>query len=235
MAQRVSIGQLTADLIFRDLTTQGLTRLERGLDRAQRRMQTASRVAFGMGAAFTGVLYSVGRTVFDFESAMNALQAATNASAEDMKQLREQAKHLGETTQFSAVQAADAQRQLGLAGMEVNQILGTMPGVLSLAAAGQLEMGEAAGITTGILAAYKLEASDSIRVSDVLAAAASSAKTTVAEMGVAFANTGVTAAAAGASIEQSAAALATFQQVNIQAPEAGTGLRNILGPDHRHE
>ncbi|MFS8573314.1 MAG: phage tail tape measure protein, partial [Clostridia bacterium] len=64
------------------------------------------------------------RTAGDFEASMNRVRALTGATGQEFEALRNQAKELGRTTQFSASQAADAMGFLAMAGFDVNQILG---------------------------------------------------------------------------------------------------------------
>jgi len=224
-----------ATVLDRLVTILGYEVDDKGLTDAQKRVEkfkgdldkVAGQVAMA-GAALTAGLALVGKNVLDFEKQMNALGAATNATDEDMLKLRNQAKELGRQTAFSASQAAEAQTELGKAGLSTTEILGTMNSVLALAAAGQLSMGEAAGITTSIMAAFKLETEDSAVVADVLAAAAASAKTTVSEMGFALSKAAPTAKALGLSLEETAAALAVMQNNGLKAEVAGTGLRTML-------
>ena len=206
----------------------GLKRAQQGIKNVQDKINKAAKGFFIAGGALTGALLGVGKTVFDFDTQVNALQAATNASAEDMKKMRDQAIELGRSTQFSASQAAEAQKLLGQAGLSTTQILETMPNVLSLAAAGGLEMGEAAAIMTSQLAAFNLDASQAGRVADVLAAAAASAKTDVSQMGVAFRQVAPLASELGLSIEETSAMLAQLQNKGLKAEMAGTGVRNVM-------
>ena len=202
--------------------------IEARVDRIRARLDSAARGFAVVGGALTGALYATGRAILGFETQSNALEAATQANAEEMARMREQAKELGRTTAFSAGQAAEAQKLLGLAGLSVNEIISTMPAVLALAAAGQLELGEAAAITTSIMAAFDLEAEESRRVADVLAAAASSAKTTVSDMGIAFRQAAPLAHQLGIPLEEVAAMLATLQNNGLRAEMAGTSVRNMM-------
>src|SRR5690606_16838293 len=83
-------------------------------------------------------------TAGDFEASMNRVKAVTGATGKDFDALVEQAQRLGKTTQFSASEAADAMGFLAMAGFKVDEIMTALPGVLNLAAAGQLDLAEAA-------------------------------------------------------------------------------------------
>ncbi|MDN8817633.1 phage tail tape measure protein, partial [Staphylococcus aureus] len=82
------------------------------------------------------------------EKQMSKVQAISGGTAKDLAKLTEQAKELGASTSFTASQAAEAQNFLAMTGFKTNEIYGAMPGMLSLAAAGQLELGTAADITS---------------------------------------------------------------------------------------
>ena len=69
-----------------------------------------------------------------FEAAMSKVKAITMADNEETKQLTDTARELGEKTQYTASQAAEAMSFLGMAGWKTNQIIAGMPGLLNLAA-----------------------------------------------------------------------------------------------------
>lgn len=68
-------------------------------------------------------------------------------------------------------------------GWNTQEILSGMPGLLNLAASSNMDLGRAADITTNIMAAFNMEASESNRMADLLAYAASNANTNVEQMG----------------------------------------------------
>ena len=206
-----------------------LRKLESGVARAQKRL---SGLAAGLTLAGTAVSATAGfavRTFLDFETAQNQLQATLNVTADDMAALREQAKLLGRTTEFSATQTTEAQVQLAQAGFDLNEILASTPAVLALASAGQLAMGEAAALTANQLRAFNLGVDQTQRVVDVLAATASSANTTVLALGPAFRQVAPIASAAGLTIEQTAGYIAILRNNGLAAEQAGTALRAVLG------
>ena len=208
--------------------SEGFKTFERRLDRTRRKMDRLGNLMLGVGLAGAGAMAGIGTTIYKLEVNLNALRAATNATTEDMGRMRAQALQLGRTTAFTAAQAAEAQKLLGQAGLQTGQILEAMPYVLNLAAAGNLEMGEAAAIATSTVAGFRLEVGDLGRVADGLATAASSAKTTVSDMGFALTKTAASAAEVGLPLEKAMAILAGLQNFGIDPSIAGTGLRNIL-------
>lgn len=164
----------------------------------------------------------------NFEESMSKVQAVTGATGNEIAQLEAMAKNLGETTRFSASEAADAMSFLGMAGYDTNQIISSMPGLLDLAAAGQLELGRAADIASNVISGFNLEAEDTGRISDVLAESAASANTSVEQMGGAMSYVAPVAAGAGLSLEETAAAIGTLSNAGIQGERAGTALRSMI-------
>src|SRR5690349_6526800 len=101
--------------------------------------------ALGLGAVLGGTAGAVVKLAADFDKSMAAVGAATHAGAKDLNALREAAIQAGKDTAYSATAAADAITELSKAGVSTSQILGGgLNGALSLAAAGQLDVGEAA-------------------------------------------------------------------------------------------
>lgn len=184
------------------------------------RLATAALAAVGAGMVVRNAI----RQVADFQEAMNGLAAVSGATAAQMATLEDQARSLGATSQFSAQQAAEAQRFLAQAGFEVNETLGATPGILKLATAGQLNLADAADIASNVLGGMRLEVSELSRVNDVLAKTAASSNTSIQQLGQALSFAAPFAASAGVSIEEASAAIGTMSDAGIQASRAGTGL-----------
>jgi len=160
--------------------------------------------------------------------ALAGVRAVSGATADQMAELEEQARSLGATTQFSASQAAEAQEFLAKAGFEVNEVLGATPATLDLAAAGMLDLGRAADISSNILQAFEGDAEELQNIVDIMAATASNANTSVSQMGKAMEFVAPVANSFGVSIEETAAGIAVLSNAGFQAEKAGTGLRRVL-------
>lgn len=189
--------------------------------------------AAGVAAIGTAIGLSV-KSFAEFESGMLRVQAVTGASGSEFQALTEQAKQLGASTAFSAKQAAEGMGFLGQAGFNATEIQAAMGSVLNLAAAGALELADAADITASVLRGFGMDATEATKVTDVLAKAAASSNTSVQEMGEGFKFVGPVASAMGLSIEETAAALSVLSDAGLKGSLAGTGLRQALvkmGPD----
>jgi len=188
---------------------------------------TWQAAAVGAAAIGAGLVTSM-RTAMDFEKAMSGVQAKVGGTSEEIAELNKLARDLGRTTQFSASQAAEGMDFLAMAGFKANEIVAAMPGLLNLAAAGNLELGTAADIASNILGGMNMEASETGRVADVLAKAATSSNVSVEMLGETFKFVAPVAAQAGVGLEELAAATGLLGDAGIQGSEAGTGLRSVL-------
>ena len=165
----------------------------------------------------------------DFEYTTSGVEAVALADAESMALLEEQAKELGATTKFTAVQSAEAMTYMAQAGWSTQEMLAGMPGVINLAAASGEDLAQSSSILADTLAGFQMEAAESARVADVLAQAAAASNTSVLEMGDTFKTSAALAGALGYSIEDVSAAVGLMANVGIKGSRAGTTLRNILG------
>lgn len=189
--------------------------------------RTAGRVGL-VAAAGLGVM---ALKAADFESAMSNVAAATHESEQNLNRLRDAAIEAGARTQFSATEAADAITELSKAGIATADILGpngALNGALDLAAAGQLDVAQAAELTATALTQFQLDGGEAAHVADLLAAGAGKAQGEVQDMGLALSYAGVTAADLGVSIEETSGAIALFASNGIIGERAGTSLRGML-------
>ena len=207
----------------------GLRRTAASLERSARLARHLSISLGAVGAAAIVAFRDAIRVINNFETQVNRVQAAVNATERDITRLRQQALRLGRETAFTASQAAEAQFRLAQSGYDVNETLRLMPDVLNVAAAGLLSMEEAGRIVTNQVATFNLGIEEATRVADVLALTAASSKTSISELGTTFRYAAPAAAAVGVSIEETAAAIGILRDRGLVAEQAGTGLRfNIL-------
>lgn len=164
----------------------------------------------------------------DFEASMNRVKAISGATGEEFTGLRDLAKDMGAKTQYSASQAAEAMGFLAMSGFKVKDITEALPGVLSLAAAGQLELAEAADLASNILSGYGLKAKDLGRINDILAKTFTSTNTDLRMLGDSFKYAGPVASSAGLQFEEVSAAIGLMGNAGIQGEMAGTALRGSI-------
>lgn len=213
-----------------------LTDFEREMKRAKKELKgygnELKRAGRNLSTYLTAPIAAFGATSLiaagNFEAAMKNVEAITGATGADLQKLSETAKEMGKSTVFSASQAADAMAFLGMAGFETQEIIAAIPEVLSLAAAGNLELARAADIASNIMGQFGIAAEDTSRVTNVLAATAASANTNIDQLAEAMVYLGPTAASLGMSVEEAAGVIAVLGDAGIQGSMAGRALGSAL-------
>lgn len=187
-----------------------------------------SNLTLGLTTPIVGLGIAAESTAMNFEAQMSKVQAISGATGEDFKMLNTQAIQLGADTVFSASAAAQGMENLASAGFNVNEIYSAMPGMLSLAASGDIEIADAADIASSALRGFGLAATQSGHVADVLAKAAADTNADVTGMGYALKYAAAPAHALGLSLEETAAAVGVMSNAGIKGEQAGTTLRGAL-------
>ena len=167
----------------------------------------------------------VGRT---FEKSMASVQALSGATQEEMELLTETAKHFGETTQFSASEAADALGYMALAGWDAQTSAAALGGVLDLAAASNMDLAEASDMVTDYMSAFGMKAEESAYFADLLAYAQANANTSAQGLGEAFRNSAANMNAAGQDIETTVSLLSMMANQGLKGAKAGTALTAVM-------
>lgn len=189
-------------------------------------------------AAFAGISLGVADTINtfkNFEQGMANVKAISGATGAEFEELTATAKKLGESTMFSAAQAAEAMENLAMAGWKSKDIIAGMPGLLDLAAAGSVDLATASDVVASAIAQFKLNASESTKVADILAATATNSKTDVQGLGESFKYAGSLAGALGFDMQDVAVAFGIMGNSAIDASSAGTALRGMLARMSKQE
>ena len=169
------------------------------------------------------------KSFMEFDSAMSEVQASTHETAGNMDLLREAAINAGADTAFSAAEAAKGIDELAKAGVSTKDILGGgLAGALSLAAAGSLEVGDAAELAATALTQFKLAGQDIPHLADLLAAGAGKAQGSVEDIGNALKQSGLVASQFGLSIEDTTGTLAAFASAGLTGSDSGTSFKTML-------
>lgn len=190
----------------------------------------ALRTLFGVaaGAAVLGEIknYAMDSVNLgkDYTSMMSEVQAISGASGKDLEMLQETAREYGATTVFSASEAAEALKYMSLAGWDAQQSSSALGGVLDLAAASGMGLGEASDMVTDYLSAFGMEASQSAYFADMLSYAQSNSNTTALQLGEAYRNSAANLHAAGQDVETTTSLLEAMANQGYKGSEAGTAL-----------
>lgn len=187
----------------------------------------------GEGAAILGgvVVGVVGASVAaaaNFQQSMSRLQAMSNANSQQYNDMKEAAIKWGAATKYSATEAADAMTNLSMAGFSVQQSIDALPAVLSMAAAGNLDLGKASEIAGNAMNIFGLQAKDLGHVADVLAVGANTSNADITDLAESLKYAGPVAKGLGLDIETTTAALSLMSNAGIKGSDAGTSLRASL-------
>lgn len=182
-----------------------------------------------MGGAALAVAALAVRQFSNFSSAMSGVQAATQASASDMSALREAALQAGADTKYSATEAAQGIEALGRAGVSTRDVLGGgLRGALDLAAAGNMQVKDAAELASIAMTQFNLRGKDVPHIADLLAAGAGKAMGEVSDLGFALKQSGLVASQFGLSIEETVGTLSAFASAGLLGSDAGTSFKSML-------
>lgn len=193
--------------------------------------QKALKLASGAALAYigAGAIKQSFALEAQFSKTMNVLQATTNASGKQMESLSSLAMKMGADTVFSANDASKAMLELARGGLKPVQIqAGALQGTLTLAAAGELEMGEAANIAVKAMGQFNLAGKDMDSIAAALAGGANASSASVRDMSVALSQAGLAANSVGFSVQEATGVLAAFSNAGLEGSDAGTSLKTML-------
>ncbi|MDE1490548.1 phage tail tape measure protein [Xenorhabdus bovienii] len=210
-----------------------LTAVTRAQSRYAQAKETRGKLisagAAGM-AAGAGSLYGMSRFIApgrDFDARMANVRALTNLgnASPQYNMLREQAKELGASTAFTATDAAMGQKFLATAGFTPESIKAALPGILNMALAGEVDLGESADMGAKMLSQFRLNPDQMDRLSDVLTATFTGSTTNLRELSEAMVYAGSLAPQLGISLESMAAMVGVMADNGTNGSMAGTALR----------
>lgn len=183
----------------------------------------------------TTIATAATQTGMTFEASMSQVAATMGLTTDEIARgsaeyevLSKAAQDCGKATMFSASQSAEALNYLALAGYDAEKAASTLPRVLNLAAAGNLELQYAADLVTDSMAALGLETSELDNYIDEMAKTSQKSNTSVAQLGEATLVCAGTVALTGQSLETMNTALGVMANNGLKGAEGGTHLRNVL-------
>lgn len=196
---------------------------------AEKTGRALRKMALGAGAVgVLGIGYAV-KAAASFEKQMSSLGAVSNATGKQMDAFRKQAMKAGADTMYSAKQAAEAQTELAKGGLSATEILGGgLKAALGLAAAGELQLADAASYTANAMNLFGIKGKDATHVADALATAANATTADVSDFGMALAQGGSVAKSAGLSFNETVLALEALAKSGIKNADAGTSLKTSI-------
>lgn len=207
----------------------GLNKAERSMDKFGRKMQQTGK---NLSTKLTAPLAAIGAVSFNvfksFEQEMSKVKAVSGATAEEFKMLSDNAKQLGASTMFSAREVASLQTEFAKLGFTATEITKVTESTLALAQASGSDLARAAEVAGSTLRAFGLDASETGRVTDVMAKSFSTSALDMEHFANSMKFVAPVAKSAGMSIEETSAMLAILANAGIKGSQAGTSLRRII-------
>ena len=202
-------------------------------------VDTGSKLTLGLTAPLAGAGAAAVKYASKFETSMSQVQATMGITKEattelngsvvnTMGALSDLAQRMGAETKFSATEAAAAINNMAMAGYSVQEIFTGLPKVMSLAAAGSLDLDYATQLAANGLNVMGMGVESLDEISDKLAVTASNAYGSVSDFGEGLLIAGGQAKLANLSLTDVFTALGILGDNGISAAEGGTMLRNVL-------
>jgi TP901 family phage tail tape measure protein len=227
------IGKLEAGLAAASAQVEGFAKKAD----ARAASTSASFASMGRGvkiatlAAAGGLALAV-KSAANFDSQMSQVRAVTGATSKQMDALRTSALKVSASAQgfgYTAREVAQAQTELGKAGLSVAQIMGGgMTAALTLAKAGGLQLGDAAAYTANAMAQFNMSGKQAGQVADAMATAANATTADVGDFGAALVQTGAAAKSAGLTFNDTMTVLTALAKSGVKGSDAGTSLKTSL-------
>ena len=198
------------------------------------RAMTMALLSSGIGAivvAIGAVVGGMGALIMkskSFDKELSNLAAVTGKTKDELVDLKENAKKLGATTAFTATQVLELSVAYAKLGFTTNEILKASDATLSLAAATETDLGEAAEIVGATLRGFGLDTSETTRVVNVMAKSFTTSALDVTRFKESMKLVAPIAATTKVSIEEATAALAILADRGIHGSMAGTQFRRML-------
>lgn len=176
------------------------------------------------GASLRGFI----ETTAGFEAAVSKLSAILGTTPDQIKELTDNAKKLGETTKYTAAEATNLQTELAKLGFTKNEILSATESVLKFAQATDAGLAEAAALAGAAIRMFGAEASESKRYVSAMSIATTKSALSFAYLRDALPTVGPVAKAFNFEIEDTLALLGKLADSGFDASSAATATRNIL-------
>jgi len=214
----------------------GMTEAESSFNSFGSKMGSIGKgIVAGIGvaiAAATTAIVAFGKSSLDagmeFDAAVSQIAATMGTTTDQIQNLRDKAQELGASTSFSATQAAEGLNVLAMSGLTAEEQISAIDTVLNLAAAGAIEMADAASYTIGAVKGFGDSCDNAQYYADLMAKGATLAATDVRGLGEALSGSAATAASYGQSADSVTLSLLRLAEQNVTGSTAATALNRAM-------
>lgn len=193
--------------------------------------------AVGTVAALSAGLMLVGSvkaaaTFAKFEQSVRNAMTTTGLFGDELTSAEQKmtafARKVAASSTFKASDIGEAYYSLASSGLNVSDIVASTPGVIALAEATKEPIASTVELVTAVLKSFRMEAAETARVVNVLAAGIASSPLNMNRLAESMKYVAPVAATFRLSVEDVTAALGVLAQQGIHGSEAGTALRAIM-------
>ena len=177
---------------------------------------------------FTRLISSMFGIMTSFEKTMSGVAAISGATGTELQKLEEDAKRLGATTSKTATEVAQLQVEYAKLGFTTQEILNATEATVLLSQATGEDLARSAEVAGATIRGFGMDASESSRVVDVMAASFTSSALNLERFAEAMKYVAPVAKASGITLEQTAAMMSKLADAGIHGSMAGTALRQIM-------
>jgi len=180
------------------------------------------------GTALGAPFIFAARTAAAFSLEMARVRANTGATDQQFAQLNASAKNFAVQFGRAPEEVAGAMSELAKAGLDAEGVMKAISPILSVAAADNMELARAVEVVVSTMAQFRMGTDDFGTIADKLQATANASTTSVDSLGEALTYVGPKAFAAGQSLDDVLASLATLGDAGLRGSLGGTGLARII-------
>lgn len=217
-------GRIEATITAKDVASGVFANFRANVIALNQALELAGK-AVDVLSATIGSVISEGRK---FTAQMSAVRAISKTTAEEFAKLTDEAKRIGETTAFTAVQAGEAMEELRRAGLDVNQTLATTAQAMDLAAATGGDLAKAARVVAVNMKVFEKENLKANKAVDLMVKTVGASPQNFENLTFALETSGGTAAAMGIDFETLTQILGAMANAGIRGERAGTALNGAL-------
>ena len=185
----------------------------------------------GVTAAIGGMKKAVGDMVrinMQFEQGTAVLASIIGKTTDEISALTDQAKQLGATTRYTAMQITELQTNLARLGFSEQEILNSTKAIQAFATATGADLGEAANLAGAALRGFGMNATEMERAASVMAVSTTKSALSFEKLATAVPIVAPVAKQFGFTIEDTITLLGKLSDAGMDASTAATATRNIF-------
>ncbi|MFO7172059.1 MAG: phage tail tape measure protein [Bacillota bacterium] len=129
---------------------------------------------------------------------------------------------------YGPIELAEAYRELGAAGAEVNEVLAAAPEILDFATAAMIDQADAAQAVIAAASSFRIPLTEASRITDAFAEAMNRTTLGGRDLVYALASIGPVAAIANQQLGETIAAVAALRNAGASAQDAATSVRSAM-------